>query len=140
VRGAGYVLFLKTEDDCLKVRAIGQRTLDTVSTMTLEVAEAAAAAQVRNVLIDVRQLKGRLRLLDNYLLVNSVFDLLRGKGLRKAAIVDEGRPAVGTWVLETIARNRGFDLRVFDSDEDAVGWLATSREGGRKAEVPADAA
>jgi hypothetical protein len=107
----------------LTARASGRRTLDAVTAMALQVAEAAEAAQAARILIDVRELEGRLGVLENYLLVRQVFERLRGMGLRRAAVVDREPHPVRGWVLETMARNSGFNLRLFSSYEDASRWL-----------------
>jgi hypothetical protein len=105
------------------VRASGVRTRSTVTAMTMEIFDIALDNRLSKVLVDVRELKGRLGILDSYLLVTEVFDKLRGKGMRKAAIVDEQVSSFREWFLETVARNRGFNFRVFTDQEDALKWL-----------------
>jgi hypothetical protein len=91
--------------------------------MTTEIFDIALDNRLSKVLVDVRELEGRLGILDSYLLVTEVFDKLRGKGMRKAAIVDEPVSSLREWFLETVARNRGFNFRVFADQEDALKWL-----------------
>jgi hypothetical protein len=102
---------------------MGQRNLDTVTALAIEVAQAALAAGHTKILLDVTGLEGRLGLLDNYLVVGSVLEGLRGNGLLRGAIVDREMHSLRGWVLETIARNRGFDLRLFTSHDAAIRWL-----------------
>jgi hypothetical protein len=118
-----YALAIEAKGNHLFVRASGVRTRDTVTAMTMEILDAALANRLSKVLIDVTGLKGRLGILDSYLVVQDVFSKLRGKGLRKAAIVDEQGPAIREWFLETVARNRGFNVRIFTDQEDALQWL-----------------
>ena len=118
-----YTLSNETKGDHLFVRASGVRTRATVTAMTMEIFDAAFANRLSKVLIDVRELKGRLGIVDSYLLVTEVFDKLRGKGVRKAAIVDEQVSSLRGWFLETVAHNRSFDIRVFTDQEEAREWL-----------------
>jgi hypothetical protein len=121
--GTEYEVTIQVEGDYLAARAAGERTLNAVTALAVQIAQAAGDAQVGKVLVDVRDLRGRLRVLDSFLVVNSVFDSLRGKGLRQAAIADRGMPPIRGFAFETIARNRGFNLRIFTSREEAVEWL-----------------
>jgi hypothetical protein len=121
-----YEVTIQVEGGYLAARAEGERSLDAVTSLAVRIAQAAGDAQVGKVLVDVRDLKGRLRVLDSFLVVNSVFDSLRGKGLHQAAIVDHGMPPIRGWTFEIIARNRGFNLRIFTSRETAVEWLEAS--------------
>ena len=123
---AHYKLTIETQGDRLLAHATGDRTLDTVTAMTIEIFQAALAARISKVLVDVWELKGRLGLLDSYVVVNAVFGKLRGQGLSQAAIVDEPMPSLREWSLETIARNRGFNIRIFINREDALEWLEMS--------------
>lgn len=119
----GYTLAIEVKGTHLFVRASGVRTRATVTAMTLEVFDAALANDLSKVLVDVRGLEGRLGILDNYLIVTEVFQKLRGKGVRKAAIVDAPRSSLREWFLETVARNRRFNIRVFASPDEALEWL-----------------
>ena len=117
----------------LFARAEGTRTRACVSAMALQIFDAALANAKPKVLVDVRRLEGRLRILDNYLLVTELFEKLRGKGLRKAAIVDRRDPSIRDWFLETVARNRGFNLRIFSDPREALDWLEQEPPGGHVA-------
>jgi hypothetical protein len=123
---ADHEVTIQVEGGYLAARAAGERSLNAVTSLAVQIAQAATDAQVGKVLVDVRDLRGRLRVLDSFLVVNSVFDSLRGKGLRQAAIVDRGMPPIRGWTFEIIARNRGFNLRIFTSREEAVEWLEAS--------------
>jgi hypothetical protein len=52
-----------------------------------------------------------------------VFQKLRGKGIQKAAIVDEQASPLHRWFLETVAVNRGFNLRILTDQQKALEWL-----------------
>ena len=118
-----YTLAIETRGSHLFVHARGVRTRATVTAMTMEIFDTALANRLSKILIDVRELKGRLGIMDSYLVVTEVFEKLRGKGLHKAAIVDDQIFSFRNWFLETAARNRGFDLRIFTGHEEALEWL-----------------
>jgi len=118
-----YALAIETKGSHLFVHANGVRTHATVTAMTMEIFDAALANRMFKVLIDVRELEGQLGILDSYLVVTEMFEKIRGKGLRKAAIVDRQAPSLRGWFLETVARNRGFNFRIFASQEEALEWL-----------------
>jgi hypothetical protein len=114
---------MEVKDDHLFARASGVRTRDSVVALTNEIFDATVANGLSKTLIDVKELEGRLGALDNYLIVTEVFQKLRGKGVNKAAIVDEQAPSLQGWFLETVARNRGFNIRIFTDHADALEWI-----------------
>jgi hypothetical protein len=120
---AQYKLSIKFEGDRLSARARGERTRATVTAITMAVYEAALARETPKVLIDVREMQGQLSILDSYLVVTQVFEKLRRGPLHKAAIVDVQISSRRGWFIETVARNRGFNIRVFADPEQALAWL-----------------
>ena len=60
---------------------------------------------------------------ESYQIVTQDFKKLRGKGIKKVAIIDQKVPGVRGWFLETVALNRGFNLRVFGGRKEALDWL-----------------
>jgi hypothetical protein len=123
VQGEQYTLAIEAKGDYLYVRSRGVRTRATVTAMTMEIFDAALAKALSKVLIDVRELEGRLGVFDSYLIVTEVFQKLRGKGIQKAAIVDEQASPLHRWFLETVAVNRGFNLRILTDQQKALEWL-----------------
>ena len=121
--GKDYTLFIEVRGSYLFGRASGVRTSDTVTAMTIEIFNTAIDNNLSKVLIDVNELKGKLGILDSYRVVTEVFQNLRGKGIRKAAIFDEQASSRREWFIETVARNRGFNFRIFANLEDALKWL-----------------
>lgn len=120
-----YTLTFENRENHLFVLSNGLRTRGTVTAMAMEIFDAALANNLSKVLIDARELDGRLGVLDSYLLVTEVFQNIRGKGIRKAAIVDEQINTLREWFLETVARNRGFNIRIFNDKEKALDWLVS---------------
>ena len=115
--------------DFLVVQVTGKRTYEAVVEMTHQLFEAMKEHQKEKILIDVRGLEGRLRIMDSYRVVTGEFPKLRGKGIAKAAIVDRPRSGRMYWFLETVARNRGFNLRIFEAIEQAKAWLRVDSQG-----------
>ena len=94
-----------------------------VSSLVTEIAQPALEHGYSKILIDVRELDGLLSGLSSYKVVTEDFQRLRGLGLKKAAIVDRPLPNLRIRLFELVARNRGFNLKVFDDPEKALDWL-----------------
>lgn len=120
-----YSVSWESRTDHLSVHVSGARTYAAVMALSREVFNAAQASHQSSVLVDVREFAGRLGVLDSYRLVTDAFEMLRGGGIRKAAVVDVPLSPVPEWFLETVARNRGFNFRVFASPEEALAWLGS---------------
>jgi hypothetical protein len=118
-----YTLEIEAKAGHLFARASGPRTRASVTAITVEVFDAAVAHGLSKALIDVTELEGRLGILDSFLLVTEVFQRIRGRGVSRAAIVDRSVPSLGERFLETVARNRAFNFRIFADEEDALEWL-----------------
>ncbi|MGD8455999.1 MAG: hypothetical protein PVF83_06425 [Anaerolineales bacterium] len=118
-----YTLVIEIKSKYMVARPKGMRNFDTVKAMTLEIFDVARSVHRSIVLIDVRELKGRLGVLDSYKLVTEVFQKLHRKGISAAAIVDPQLPSPRSWFLETVSLNRGFNLRIFSDYDEALEWL-----------------
>jgi hypothetical protein len=118
-----FSLTVEPRGSCLYAAARGVRTGKTVSAIAFRIADAAAAHGFSRILVDVRRLEGRLGAVDGLAVVTDVFRKLRGTGLRQAAILDIPQTALPNNLLETMARNRGFNLRIFSNESAALMWL-----------------
>jgi hypothetical protein len=118
-----YGLHLENRDEYLYARSMGTRTRATVSAMATEIFEACIQNGHTRVMIDVRQLEGRLGTMDSFSIVTEDFPKMRGKGLYQAAVVDRQLSTARGWFFETVARNRGFNLRIFADPHAAHEWL-----------------
>ena len=121
-----YTLSTEAQISHLFAHVSGIRTGESVAKVTVEVFDATIAHGLSKVLVDVRAFDGRLSILDVYLVVTELFEKLRGKGITKAAIVDRPQAGIREWFLETVAVNRGFNLRIFPEVEEAREWLLTT--------------
>jgi hypothetical protein len=118
-----YTLEMNTEGSLLVARVSGKRTLETVSAMAMHIVQACIEQQCTLALVDVRPLEGRLTVSNSYQVVADGFDQYRRMGLQRAAIVDREIDPDGKSFFETVARNRGFDLRIFTDMTEARAWL-----------------
>lgn len=118
-----YFLDFKSKHNYLIVIATGTRTYATVIAITREIFDMALVKNKSKMVVDVRKLKGHLGALDIYNLVKEMFYDLRGKGVDQTAIVDTPKNPQRDRLLETIARNRGFNFRIFSNLKDAQKWI-----------------
>jgi hypothetical protein len=118
-----YSLELNVEGNILCVRASGIRTLEVVSAIIVDIFTACTEQGCTQALVDVRDLEGRLTTSDAYELVKDDFNRFRKKGLTRAAIIDRHINLEGYPFLETVARNRGFNVRMFEDIDLARQWL-----------------
>ena len=108
----------------LYVHVLGERSQDAVIALTRELVEKASELQHQRLLIDVRDFKGWLQTMESYNVVTHDFAKFKGKGLQKVAIVDREFPDTERWsFFETVARNRGFNLRIHTDSKTAIVWL-----------------
>jgi hypothetical protein len=118
-----YSIEFEPVEDYLYARTTGLRTRKNVISLTQEIFEKAIALGHSKVLVDVRGLEGKLGALDSYLMVTEAFRPIRWKGLSKAAILDDRAFSVRERFSELVARNRGYDYRIFYDREHAAEWL-----------------
>ena len=130
-----YELSSTFSPDHLKFIARGARTREAVASIAEEIVAKCTSQQVSRVLVDVRNLEGRLSITDSFMLFIHEFPQLRKQGVvKKAAIVDQKSNQERLHFFETIARNRGFKIRTFTDAEEAACWLCEGSE--RSVELP----
>jgi hypothetical protein len=120
---SAYQLTLEIKAEYLLSRATGTRTRAAVSALLTEISTAAIEHRSGKVLVDVRELDGLLSILDSYMIVRDDFQSFRGKGISKVAIVDRPHPELREWFFELVARNRGYNLKIFTDPAVALEWL-----------------
>jgi hypothetical protein len=118
-----YSVAIESMGQYLLASASGRRTRQSVVALTMEIFRAALDAGLSKVLVDVTALEGRLGVLDSFLVVSDAFGVIRGRGVSQAAIVDRSMRPVRGWFLETVAVNRGYNIRVFEDRQAAAEWL-----------------
>ncbi len=107
----------------LFARASGIRTRHSVATATKLIFEKAIELGISRVLVEVSDLEGTLSVLDSYSLVTDVFKPIRWGGINKAAVVDTDGSRIQMAFSEIVARNRGYNYRIFNEEGKAIKWL-----------------
>ena len=119
-----YDLTIQKKDDVLWISATGTRSFETVLSMSKDVLAACAQEKVKKVLLDVRNLEGRLNTMDAYDIANTHFPQIRDRNvITHIAIVDLKEFENRYMFFENVAVNRGFMLRIFPGVDEAVAWL-----------------
>lgn len=119
-----YNLTIEKKGDVLWVTATGMRSLETVISMSKDIMAACAEQKVRRVLIDVRELKERMKMGEIYEISDKYFPKIRDRSvITHSAIVDLKEFEHEYKFFETVAMNRGFNLRLFSDPDEAVEWL-----------------
>jgi hypothetical protein len=117
---------LKTEkkNDVLWVTATGPRSLETILAMSKDILAACEEEKVTKVLIDVRELEGRLSTMEAYAIPEQYFPKMRDRSvITRAALVDLKEFEHSDRFFENVAANRGFSLLIFSDPDEAVEWL-----------------
>jgi len=103
----------------LTIRILGQAGARVSEEIVAAVFREIAANNCLRLLIDIRDVEGRLGVLDTFGLV-STYPTIPGM---RAAIVD--RPENKNWsdFYETVSVNRGYQNKVFTDIDEAIKWL-----------------
>ena len=103
----------------LTIRILGDADARVAEEIIAAVFREIAAHNCPRLLIDIREVDGRLGVLETFNVVSTYSSIA---GIR-AAIVD--RPENRNWsdFYETVSLNRGYDNRVFTDIDKAVEWL-----------------
>ena len=110
------------EGDLLRVVATGtDDSLAEAQAYSLAVLQAAVEHGATRILSDERELAYRLGIIDTYALAQAIAE--RAPSVGRAALVTarENQPEAEFW--ETVVRNRGLVVRIFERLEDAEAWL-----------------
>ncbi len=119
-----YELEIRKADAYLHVCVTGQRTRQTVAAMAKEILTACVDHEADKVLVDVRELEGRLSVFDARSISVDDFPEIRRAGvIKKAVIVDAEKRKWRHSFFESVARRRGYNIRIFRDLDSAVMWL-----------------
>ena len=120
-----FKLTIEKQQDVLHVKVEGQRTYKLLVKITEQIIEACRQNSTCRALVDVRAMGGKLSIWETFKLVTSCFAKFRNwRVLRKAAIVDREDARPRYKFMETVADNRGYNLRFFEDTAEALSWLA----------------
>jgi hypothetical protein len=119
-----YKLKLDPKENVLWVTASGTRSIKTVLAIINEIFSACTEYNLSIVLVDVRELDGRLSTINTFTLATRHFPILRElRVVKKAAIVDLMEFEHNYRFFETLTRKRGYRLRLFSDCDAAADWL-----------------
>ena len=111
------------ENDFLRINAIGSLSRDSMVSLAKAVVESSAEYNCTKEVVDLSNLAGTVGAVDIYKVVDDVIDGLVPPGALKIAVIGNKDLEQETRFLETVSRNSGYNLLVFDDVEDAVNWL-----------------
>ena len=116
------------KQDILYFEASGFREMAPLEAIVREISDVIIEKKSAKLMVDISKLSGHLSMLDAIHLVTRTFpEVKKMRILKKAAIVDNERFSRQYDFFETVARNRGYNLMVFDNVEEAVDWLEVER-------------
>ena len=118
-----YKLDIKDEKDFLRIDVMGKRSKDSIKDVTEEIFEAFNAFEGKKLLIDVSKFEEHINIIDIFsLLTLDLPKIIKGK-IDKVAIIEPGGNQDDKEFFENVAQNRGHNLKIFDTEEEALGWL-----------------
>ena len=122
-----YKLKYRKKTDYLHVEASGTRTPETLLSAAKDVVVACEKHGYNKVLADAQKMTGTLGTANRFYLVEDGFKKLRGPKRLKISIVDIEDNRSRFEFFETVARNRGFNLRIFANADKAILWLRSRK-------------
>lgn len=117
-----YAIRVEVRPAYLIVRARGTLTASVDRRLNLETAEACRLHKRSRVLIDVSRMKGAPTTLEDYETA-STLDTRWGEVVARAAMLDSPEFATENHFFETVALNRGYILKTFTREDQAIEWL-----------------
>lgn len=116
------------ENDCVVFTLEGRFDLESAGVYASEMSRVLAAHDCKRLLNDFRGAEMRLSTMDTLNLqkvVNEIFaEAGVGRGLRRAAVVPKEAADIPLF-FETVAANRGDNVRIFADMDAAMDWLTT---------------
>ncbi len=122
-----YNLDIKNESDYVLATASGKRTRKNIAAIAQEIISACEQNHITRVLVDVRELDGHLNIFNSFMFIVTEFPKLRNrKVINKAVIVDLQKRGERLRFFERVARNRGYNIRLFTKFESAKSWICAN--------------
>jgi CheY-like chemotaxis protein len=143
----GMILEIRAESGFLHVDATGKFSLEEAERTFLEILEAVAQHKVKKVLFDGRRITGNPKTMERFFYGKFAADAVRKFEDRGVSYWTQFAYVLEEPVLdplrfgETVAVNRGMNVKTFDNLEDALQWLGIApannrrRDAGGKAEI-----
>lgn len=110
---------VENQGEYLFVKFTDPYQLDTIVELIKEAAAACVEENLSRALVDFREMPGKISTADRFQLGVEAASAMRG--LLKVAVVY--RRSEMNWFAETVAKNRGANLRIFSEMDEAIKWL-----------------
>lgn len=122
-----YTLDIEERNEYLQFSARGKRSLESILSITKDVLAACERHKLKNALIDVRKMEGELTTMESYKLSAQHLPAMRNLSvLTHVAVIDCEENRERYTFLETVAVNRGLNIRYFTDPHDGVEWFKPS--------------
>lgn len=115
----GYQISTSERDGILEVVFTGEVTKNSVEKLAIDGASIIIGKGSKNVMVDIRSLKGRLGIMDTYSFVRTPYE----KPMVNCAVVDIPENSEYIEFLENTAVNAGLSLKCFTDIDAARAWL-----------------
>jgi hypothetical protein len=117
-----YKIDATVEKDYLMLIVAGEQSLDANKALVIMIIESCVEHQLNKVVVDIRGFEGQPGVISDYELAN--FSVEKGLSvLKKAALVYRKENHEFTSFFETVAINRGLNVKIFLEPDEAVGWI-----------------
>ena len=116
-------LDVRIDTDYMHVSVKGIRNRDGVVEIAKRILEICDEYEQVKILVDVREMKGRLGGLDSYNVVSIDFPELISERKLQVAIVDEDLLEDTITYFERFSQGEGLNFKVFSSTTEASSWL-----------------
>jgi hypothetical protein len=118
-----YALKIKDEKEYLRIDISGKRTKDTMKEVTKEIFEALEAFEGRKLLVDVSKFEEHMNIIDIFGLLTSDVPNAIKDTIDKVAIIEPGGNEDDKKFFEIVAQNKGHNLKIFNTEQEALQWL-----------------
>lgn len=119
-----YDLEIKKEDQFVHAIASGVRTQKNISLIANDILDACKKHKADKVVIDIRQLTGRMPIFNSLSIIFEEFPHIKeAQVIKKAAIIDSEMRKIRYTFFESVARRRGYNIRIFSDPDAAVEWI-----------------
>ncbi len=117
--------------DFIKAKPSGKIDLAQSKKLLIEIASIAEPPADYEILLDIREARGNLRLIDVYELVRELGRHRSAFRNKIALLVRDDYQLDNARFMELCAKNRGFKIGAFTDFEETINWLTTSVDIGK---------
>ena len=118
-----YVISTENRGDYLSVSASGFQSYEDNLALASACMEECKKIGVKLLFVDITGLTGQPGPMADYQLVKLIDEWASNKHVSKAALYESASELDAGKFFETVAVNRGINIKVFDDKTEALGWL-----------------